>query len=89
MGKNEKTETKGDGPEDYFATEIHARRMKTAIDREAKRLADIGRVDPLMALSEAVGVWFGVAHFFRQLGMKHTVHKTLHGVFAFLRSGTK
>ena len=55
--------------------------------RAAERLAGIGREDVFAAFSEAVGMVFGVATFYRTLGLKHQGARIFREVFHWMKKG--
>lgn len=76
-----------DSFESYFTSEVHNKRVADAVVREGERLAAIGRSDLKTAMSEAIGTVFGIAAFWKQLGMKHIGSKTMRDAFLWMKKG--
>ncbi len=72
----------------YFKSELHNRRMEDATKRTAEALSGIGRTDWLASFSEAIGIIFGVGHYYRTLGLKHQGAKVFREVFHWMKTGT-
>lgn len=79
-------------PEDdlsiYMGTDLHHRRMEDATKRAVEKLVNVSRDDLFAGLSEAMGMLFGIGHFYRQLGLKHQAAKVFMAVFKWLKGGT-
>ncbi len=72
----------------YFATELHAGRVKYATERESARLQALSQDDVFHAISDAMGTLFAVCAYFKVLGMKETSIAILKGALKFTRTGS-
>lgn len=73
---------------EYFRSDEHNRRMEDATKRTLERLSGIGRGELLAGFSEAIGTVFGVAQYYRTLGLKHQGAKVFREVFHWMKKGT-
>lgn len=72
----------------YFNSDRHNRRVEDSTKRNVERLSAIGKDDMLAAFSEAIGMAWAVAHFYRTLGLKHQGAKIFSGLFHWMKRGT-
>lgn len=79
---------KPDSFEAYFKSDLHTRRVDDATRRAVEKLTELGKDDLLPAFSEAIGMLFGVAHFYRTLGLKHQFALIFTRVYAWSKKGT-
>lgn len=77
-----------DGFVRYFQSDLHNKRQAEALQRTVDRLTALGQNEFLSAFSEAIGMIYGIAHFYKHLGMKHQGAKVLWSAANWIKKGT-